>query len=494
MFKTITNIFRIPELRNKILFTLALLCIYRIGFFIPLPGVNTHTLSGALNNSSSSPLGAISSYLSLFSGGYLGKSTIFGLGIMPYISAAIIFQLLGTVVPSLEKLQKEGEPGQRKINEWTRYATVALCVIQSGMWLTYLTRTSQTYPHGMLYKSMYNHHLFLFWIMGIAAMTAGSVFLMWLGEQIDEFGIGNGVSLIIMAGIVSLMPNAIMSVYRETSLRVTASPKYRYGIGTLLFLVAAFVFVVAGSIILTQATRRITIQHAKHIRGRRVYGGQSQYLPLRINHGGVIPIIFASSLMLFPTIILGYVSNWHWLAGLDVFRIFQSGMNPGAYLYEVVFVGMIFFFSYFWNTVQFQPKDMADQLRDYGSFIENIRPGKRTAEYLEAVMNRITYVGAAFLAVIAVVPTLVAFNMHISFLVTQFLGGTGLLIIIQVMLDVINRIEANLVMRDYDGLLDTHVTPRNKKRVRIAGPNQRPEPPPPKGRLGQRAKAPGNMA
>ncbi len=458
MFRTLINIFRIPELRMKLLFTLGMLCVYRIGYYVPLPGVDTRSLSAFVgSNSGTSAVGQISNYLSLFSGGNLGLSTVFGLGIMPYISAAIIFQLLGTVVPSLEKLQKEGEPGMRKINEWTRYATVGLCVIQASVWLKYLMTPNSSYPHGFLYPNTFYHHYTLFWIMGLLALTAGSIFLMWLGEQIDEYGIGNGVSLIIMASIVARMPSAISELAAHTSIHVAGAETHRYGLGTVLFLVAAFVGVSAGAIILEQAQRRISIQQAKHIRGNRVYGGQSHYLPLRVNHGGVMPIIFASSLMLIPNVVLSWLGPYVGARGFfaELFDDLRTGLYSGAYLYILCYVGLIFFFSYFWNTVQFRPKEMADQLRDYGSFIRGLRPGKRTAEYLENVMSRITYCGAAFLAIIALVPTVVAHYMNVSYMITQFLGGTGLLIVVSVMLDFVNRVEANLVMRNYSGLLES---------------------------------------
>jgi preprotein translocase subunit SecY len=451
VFRTLLNIFRIPELRNKLLFTIGLLCVYRIGFYIPLPGVD----SGALNtyfqqqSSNNSALGQINNYLSLFSGGTLQYATVFGLGIMPYISSAIIFQLLGTVIPALEKLKKEGEPGMRKINEWTRYATVGLCAIQAVFWLWKLSAGSKDNPHGFLYPEIFYNHIAMFWVVGMFAMVAGGIFLMWLGEQIDQFGIGNGISLIIMAGIVSRIPNAINLLFSKTSLHVSTTEPY--GIGTILFLVAAFVGVVSGAILLEMSQRRITIQQAKHIRGRHVYGGQSQYLPLRVNHGGVMPIIFASSLMLFPTLILSMLSN-RWGQN-RIFGIIDESFRQGQYLYVLVYIAMIYFFSYFWNTVQFQPKEMADQLRDYGSFIRGLRPGKRTAEYLENVMMRVTYCGAAFLSVIALVPTIVSYYMGVEYTITQFLGGTGLLIVVSVLVDFINRVEANLVMRNYDGLI-----------------------------------------
>jgi preprotein translocase subunit SecY len=454
LFRTLANIFKIPELRTKLLFTVAMLCVYRIGFYVPLPGVDTHMVSQFVNGNSSSAVGQISNYLSLFSGGGLGYSTLFGLGIMPYISAAIIFQLLGTVIPSLEKLQKEGEPGMRKINEWTRYATVVLCVIQAFVWLRYLTTTSPSHPHGFLYKSMFYNHLLLFWVTGICALTAGSIFLMWLGEQIDAYGIGNGVSLIIMAGIVSRIPSAIDDLWSHSTFHLGGNAAHRYGIGTMLFLIAAFVCVSAGAVILEQAQRRIAIQQAKHVRGNRVYGGQLQYLPLRVNHGGVMPIIFASSLMLIPSVVLKLSFFTVHFGQYSWFQILVESIQIGAFFYIVAYVAMIFFFSYFWNTVQFQPKEMAEQLQDYGSFIKGLRPGKRTAEYLENVMARVTYCGAAFLAVIALVPTVVSNYLGINFMITQFLGGTGLLITVSVMLDFINRVEANLVMRNYGGLTD----------------------------------------
>jgi len=448
------NIFRIPELRNKLFFTIGLLCVYRIGFYIPLPGVD----SGALNNyiklqsTGNTALGQINNYLSLFSGGTLQYATVFGLGIMPYISSAIIFQLLGTVIPSLEKLKKEGEPGMRKINEWTRYATVALCAVQAVFWLYRLSSRDQDHPHGFLYPDVYYNHFMMFWVIGMFAMIAGGIFLMWLGEQIDQFGIGNGISLIIMAGIVSRIPAAIQDVWSNTSFRVTASATTHYGIGTILFLVAAFIGVVSGAILLEMSQRRITIQQAKHIRGRHVYGGQSQYLPLRVNHGGVMPIIFASSLMLFPQLLFSALAPH--FSQSNVFAVFYESFQQGQYLYVLAYIAMIYFFSYFWNTVQFQPKEMADQLRDYGSFIRGLRPGKRTAEYLENVMMRVTYCGAAFLSIIALVPTVVSHYMGVNYTTTQFLGGTGLLIVVSVLVDFINRVEANLVMRNYEGLTD----------------------------------------
>jgi preprotein translocase subunit SecY len=456
MIKTLINVFRIPELRNKVLFTLFMLAIYRIGFHVPLPGVNQEAFrtraaemeraAAQKGGGGESAAAKLASYVSLFSGGDLSQSTIFGLGIMPYISASIIFQLLTTVMPALEKLQKEGETGRRKINEWTRYATVPLCIIQAVFWLSYMHNS------GLVAKNFSG--TITFWLMGIFGLTAGCIFLMWLGEQIDEYGLGNGISLIILAGIVARMPNAIVLLYTEAKTEQTPGVMF----GKIVFLILSFIFVVAGSILITQAQRRIPIQQAKHTRGRRVYGGQRQYLPLRVNHGGVMPIIFAQSLMLFPGMLAGMIAGYfprnasagrgtafiHWL---------NDEFSRGGFIYLALEALLIYFFAYFWTTVQFQPKEMANQLRDYGSFIPGLRPGKRTADYLEKVMMRITFVGAAFLVVVAIIPSAIANQFNINPLVAQFLGGTGLLIVVSVALDMVQRIEANLLMRNYGGFL-----------------------------------------
>jgi preprotein translocase subunit SecY len=457
MFKTLINVFRIPELRNKVLFTLFMLAIYRIGYHVPLMGVDQDKFLELTNaqNTDNTAAGRLASYVSLFSGGNLQQSTIFGLGVMPYISASIIFQLLTTVLPALEKLQKEGETGRKKIQEWTRYATVPLAVIQAIFWLGWMRGM------GMIQSTMLTNHYVMFWTTGLITLTAGCIFLMWLGEQIDEYGLGNGISLIILAGIVARMPSAIGQLIAGYSTQGDAS--HPITPGKIIFLMASFVFIVAGSILITQAQRRIPIQQAKHTRGRRVYGGQKQYLPLRVNHGGVMPIIFASSLMLFPQILFSRLQAMMANAmGSDqpgwfykTIAFLNEEFNRGAFLYLLLEVIMIYFFAYFWTTVQFQPKEMANQLRDYGSFIPGLRPGKRTSDYLEKVMMRITYVGAAFLCIIAVVPSAISAWLGIPPLIAQFLGGTGLLIVVSVALDMVQRIEANLLMRNYGGFLST---------------------------------------
>lgn len=452
MFRAFLNIFKVADLRNKILFTLGLLAVYRIGFKVPLPGVDQSLLTEHFTSGGGlgGGLEQLTEYFSIFTGGSLQQSTIFGLGIMPYISASIIFQLLATVLPSLERLQKEGDAGRKKIQEYTRYATVAICLIQSAFWLKYITGAGES---GLVF-SHYNDFAnfpsttLSFWLMGVFGMTAGTVFLMWLGEQIDEYGIGNGVSLIIMAGILAQMPNAVITVARGASIDVTTDAQF--GPAKIVFMLAAFVAVVAGSILITQGQRRIPIQQAKQTRGRRTYGGQRQYLPLRVNHGGVMPIIFASSLLMFPGIVLSWLARlteWGWVGML------ASEFNQSSFVYAACYIAMVYFFAYFWTTVQFRPKEMAESLRDYGSFIPGLRPGKRTADYLETVMTRITYVGAGFLAAIAVIPQIVSAALEIPFGVSAFLGGTGLLIVVSVGLDMVQRVEANLIMRNYGGFL-----------------------------------------
>jgi len=366
------------------------------------------------------------------------------------------------VVPSLEKLQKEGETGRKKIQEWSRYATVPLCILQAIFWMNYMRAGGAS--GSLILPAFRRQFATSFWVMGLMSLVAGSIFLMWLGEQIDEYGLGHGVSLVILAGIVARMPAAIGQLVQQTTLTGQASGVRQITPGKIVFLIACFVFVVMGSILITQAQRRITIQQAKHTRGRRVYGGNRQYLPLRVNHGGVMPIIFAQSLMLFPGVIFGWIdrstappgpnsTGWYYTWFHGFVHWLNGELGNGQYLRLICEAAMIYFFAYFWTTVQFQPKEMATQLRDYGSFIPGLRPGKRTADYLEKVMTRITYVGAAFLCIIAVVPIIVTTNLGIDYRITAFLGGTGLLIVVSVALDMIQRIEANLLMRNYGGFL-----------------------------------------
>lgn len=444
MIGTIANIFRIQDLRNKILFTMALLVIYRVGFHIPIPAFNQDEIRvAAENRETNSPLGRAADYLEIFTGGRFSQSSLFGLGIMPYITASIILMLLGEVIPSLKKLRQEGQTGYKKIQEYTRYLTVLVCILQALMYLRLLVMSGGG-EERFIYPGMETQAI----LMGIVSMTAGTIFLMWLGEQIDEYGIGNGISLIIMAGIVARTPWAIYQLVKQANFRFDA-PAGSIGPAKILFLAIAFVVVVAGAILITQGQRRIPIQQAKQMRGRRMYGGSRHYLPLRVNHGGVMPIIFASSFMMFPPIISEQLARA--FPNSMVLQRITSALDGYAYTYNVLYMLLIILFAYFWVTVQFQPREMAKNLRDSGSFIPGLRPGRRTADYLETVMARITYYGAAFLAAIAIVPQVVSYALGVPPRITAYLGGTGLLIVVSVSLDLVQKIEANLLMRSYEG-------------------------------------------
>lgn len=435
MIKGLINVFKIEDLRKKILFTVALLIIYRIGFHIPCPGFSIDAIRQAVGSrDTDSPWSRAAQYMQIFTGGSLDNSTLFGLGVMPYITASIILMLLGEVVPAIRKLRQEGQVGYRKIQEYTRYLTVPVCIVQAIMYIRILG------GQGVVYPGMYGQAL----LFGIIGMTAGSIFLMWLGEQIDEYGVGNGVSLIIMAGIVDRMPWAIGRLISQVDFRGSGQ-----GIAKLVFLVLAFLFVVAGTILISQAQRRLPLQHAKMVRGYRMYGGQKSYIPLRVNGGGVMPIVFASSFMMFPPIIVDSMRRF-WPES-RVLMVLYDALHYGSFTYNALYMFFIFVFAYFWVTVQFQPKEWAKNLRDSGSFIPGLRPGKRTADYMETVMMRVTYYGAAFLAAIAIVPTLVSYWLGIDMRVASFLGGTGLLIVVSVSLDVVQKIEAGLLMHSYEG-------------------------------------------
>ena len=452
MWKKLRVVWQIPELRQKILFTIGMLAVYRLGFQIRLPFIDASKM-GATDGGLSQLLTTVST----FSGAGLDQITIFGLGIMPYISASIIFQLLGSVIPSLEQLQKEGETGRKKINEYTRYATVALCLFQSWFFLT-----SFVEARGMVHEDfLVGGHLPFTWrIVAVLTMTAGTVFLMWIGEQIDEYGIGNGISLIIMAGILARMPAAGWDLIQQYSGELGGT-----GIGPekILLLVAMFIAVVVGVVFITLGQRRIPMQSAKHIRGRRAMGGQKSYLPLKVNQAGVMPIIFASSLLLFPMIIFqqllnvftaesGFFSGTGWMHGFIDWWV--EALRAHNYVYNLLYLILIYFFCFFWTAITFNPKDMADNLKNFGSFIPGYRPGKRTADYLEKVMVRITYVGAGFLALIAIIPTVVSGALNVDYSIAMFYGGTSLLIAVSVAFDLVQKIDSHLVMRNYKGLLE----------------------------------------
>jgi len=451
MWEKIRVVWQIPELRTKILLTLLMLAIYRVGFQISLPIIDQDEVKRF--GSQQGGLADVMQAVAILSASKLSNVTIFGLGIMPYISASIIFQLLASVYPPLEQLQKEGEAGRKKINEYTRYATVGICLLQSWFYVR-----SFVVGQGLVDPAFLNESdaLPLGWtIVSVLTMTAGTVFLMWLGEQIDEFGIGNGISLLIMAGILASMPGAGWTLLQQSSLELGGAGT-KLGIEHLLLLAAMFVAVVTGVVYITLGQRRIPMQSAKHVRGRRVVGGTRQYLPLKVNQAGVMPIIFASSLLMFPLLIFSQLSNvatgdgW-WPKTLQwLHEVFARD----GFIYNILYLMMIYFFCYFWTAITFNPKDMADNLKNFGSFIPGYRPGKRTADYLEKIMVRITYVGAGFLAVVAIIPTLISASLGIEWMIASFYGGTSLLIAVSVAFDLVQKIDSHLVMRNYTGLLE----------------------------------------
>ena len=453
----LVTIFKIKELRQKIMITFLFLAIYRVGFHVPLPMINQIEMARSMRGSDEGLLGLIS----MFSGGSLSQSTIFGLGIMPYISASIIFQLLASVYPPLEKLSKEGQAGQKKINEYTRYATVVICVIQAWFWVTYISKSRAYGGLGLaidLGQQDGRYYDWYYQLTSIVTMTVGTIFLMWIGEQIDEYGVGNGISLIIMAGIISRIPDATQSLlFEKGHLRPSIMTLGGSGTGgdvgleKILVLICLFVGVVVAVVAITKGQRRIPTQSAKHVRGRRVYGGTRQFLPLRVNQAGVMPVIFASSLLLIPVFGFKWIAQTfsaNWAANLG------GSFERQGYLYNICYIMLIYFFCYFWTAITFNPKDMANNLKDYGSFIPGYRPGKRTADYLEKVIMRITYVGAAFLAIVAIIPSLISQALEVNYTVASFYGGTGLLIVISVALDLVQKINSHLVMRNYPGLTE----------------------------------------
>jgi preprotein translocase subunit SecY len=466
MRKLIT-IFMIPELRRKILITLLFLVVYRIGYSVPLPMVDQAKLAKKMAESASGAYGQLLGLVSTFSGGNLSNACIFAMGIMPYISASIILQLLAAsgLSPYLERLRKEPN-GQKKINEYTRYLTIPITLIQATVWIRGLIRPEQSGGWGIMAPG-YADSWFSYYYFGFAAIltvTVGTMFLMWLGEQIDEYGIGNGISLIIMAGIVGRIPAATQSFLFET--RVVdgeaqtglKSSLFTLGAGTgdvsfekIILMIVLFVTVVVAVIAITKGQRRIPTQSAKHVRGRRVYGGTRQFLPLKVNQAGVMPVIFASSLLLIPGFIFTQLAH----GGLDWAGELGANLQRGSgWLYNVLYIALIYFFCYFWTAITFNPKDMANNLKDYGSFIPGYRPGKSTSDYLEKVLMRITYVGAAFLAVIAIIPTIATAELEIPGAIATFYGGTSLLITVSVILDLVQKINSHLVMRNYPGLTE----------------------------------------
>ena len=414
------NIFKIPELKKRIFFTLALLVVYRIGVHVPVPGIDSVALAEIFDRAKGTILGIFN----MFSGGALERLSVFALGIMPYISASIILQLMTVVIPHLERLKKEGEQGRKKITQYTRYGTVILSIIQGFGISVGLERMGAVIDPGWGFR-----------IMAVITLTAGTAFIMWLGEQITERGIGNGISLIIFAGIVARMPTAIGNTFRLVSTGAM-------GIFPVVILVVLRIAVVAAIIFVEQGQRRIPVQYAKRIVGRRMYGGQSTHLPLKINTSGVIPPIFASSIMMFPATIASFITV-AWIQDI------VASLAPGNLVYELMFVGLIFFFCYFYTAVTFNPVDVADNMKKQGGFIPGIRPGKRTADYIDRVLTRITLGGAVYVSAVCVLPSILITKFNVPF----YFGGTALLIVVGVAIDTVAQMESHMLSRHYEGFL-----------------------------------------
>jgi preprotein translocase subunit SecY len=452
MLEKFANIFRIPDLRRRVLFMLGMLAVYRLGAFIPTPGINAAALEQYFNANSGSALGLAD----LFTGGNLRRLTIFALGIMPYITASIIFQLLTVIYEPLAKLQKEGELGRRKITQWTRYVTVLLGVIQSfAIAMTLSGQGMTTIPRGEFVP------------LCVITLTAGTAFIMWLGEQITERGIGNGMSLLIFTGIVVGLPRGMMDLYEKAH-------DNAWGAFTpiaLLLLIVCMVAVVAFIVFVERSERRIPVQYAKRIVGRKMMGGQSTHLPLKVNSGGVMPVIFASSILSAPLLVEGmsFFGSGP-LKETHFFGPILQNLHPGEPWYELLYISAIIFFAYFYISIVFRPDDIADNMRKYGGFIPGIRPGRRTSDFINEVLTRITLVGAIYLIIISIIPTLLISGIHFNHLwligryfdtlptwmtqglgVNFYFGGTSLLIVVGVAMDTVQQIESQLIMRHYDG-------------------------------------------
>jgi preprotein translocase subunit SecY len=448
-FEAVANMFRVPDLRKRILFTLAMLAVYRLGGHIPTPGIDANKLDQFFSTAGA---GTVFGFIDLFSGGMFRRLTIFALGIMPYITASIILQLLAVVIPTLEKLQKEGELGRRKITQWTRYLTLGLSIIQSFGIATALMSSEG----GFVLNPGIS-----FILMTVLTLTTGSVFIMWLGEQISDRGIGNGMSLIIFAGIVVGLPRAVDEIY------INVFQTHQWNALQLIIIVLVMILVVAFIVLVERGERRIPVQYAKRVVGRRMMGGQSTHLPLKVNAGGVMPVIFASSILTFPQTftMLPFVKNSPWLMAMF------GSIRHSQPLYILLYVAGIMFFAFFYVSIIFNPNEAADNMRKYGGFVPGIRPGKNTAEYMNKILTRITVVGGLYLAVLSLIPEIMISGIRLQSLplignwidtwaprwlldglgVTFYFGGTSLLIVVGVAMDTINQIEAQLIMRHYEG-------------------------------------------
>lgn len=442
MLQAFVNCFRIPELKKKILFTLGIIVLFRVGCHIPTPGVNGAVLAEFFRRmSENSGGGTIFGMMNMFSGGAMENMTVFALGIMPYISSSIIMQLLTAVIPALEKLSKEGQAGHQKINQYTRYGTLVLCLIQAyfiALWLES--------PQAFQGLQVVNSPGFAFRFTTMFTLSCGTILLMWLGEQIQERGIGQGISLIITAGILSRAPDAVRTLLILLSPKAASMRQIQPF--TLVIMLVFLVGVILSITMITQGQRRIPVQYARRIVGRRVYGGQSTYIPLKVDTAGIIAIIFAQSILLFPATIASFIPN-------QGFQSFANFFLRGHWAYYTLYGALIIFFCYFYTAIVFNPVDVADNMKKHGGFIPGVRPGTPTAEFLDFVMTRITLAGAVFMCVIAVMPDAIMSAFKVPYLVASFFGGTSVLIAVGVMLDTVKQMESQLLMRHYDGFMKT---------------------------------------
>jgi preprotein translocase subunit SecY len=428
-----TNIFRVPELKSRVLFTFMMLFVYRVGCHIPTPGVN----AAAMQSVFASQNGGILGFLNLFSGGALRQFSVFALGVMPYISMSIILQLLTAVIPTLEKLSKEGDAGRRKITQYTRYGTVLLCIVQ-GTGTTYLLKS---FGDNLVY-----HWGLAFQVVTVLTLTAGTVFIMWIGEQITEYGIGNGISIIIFAGIVASLPGQIANTVRLVRLGQSGVSLF-----SVLFFAVFTIALIAFIVVLQQGARKIPVQYATRVVGKQVFKGQSTQLPLKVDYSGVIAVIFSSSILVFPTTMAKYVQSMAsedgWLYG--VMDFVTRNFSPGDFIYYVLYSALIVFFCYFYTAIAFNPTDLSENMKKYGGFIPGIRPGQPTAEFIDRTLTRITIWGALAVCVVAVLPDVLTRQLNIPI----YFGGTSLLIVVGVGLDTMKQIESHLLMRHYDGFM-----------------------------------------
>jgi len=439
MLSALANSFKIPDLKKRLIITGILIAIYRIGCYVPTPGIDGAALAEFFARIAKTQGGTLFGIINMFSGGAMERLTIFALGIMPYISASIILQLLTAVIPSLEKLAKEGHAGHEKINQYTRFGTVILSIVQSffiALWLENPARFEGL--RIVLYPGLG------FRLLTVLTLTTGTIFIMWLGEQIQERGIGNGISLVIAAGIISRMPAALNQLFVLVS---PFSPARRQIQPiTLVIMAALAVLVVFSVVLITQGYRKIPVQYARRIVGRKIYGGQATYIPLKVDQSGVIAIIFAQSIILFPATIASFIPN-------PTFQHFAQGLVRGHLLYTAIYALLIIFFCYFYTAIIFNPLEISENMKKYGGFIPGIRPGTPTAEYLDYVMTRITLAGSMFIACIAIFPDFIMAWLKVPYLVASFFGGTGILIVVGVMLDTIKQIESHLLTHHYEGFV-----------------------------------------